>query len=132
MNLLRYRLQQHITDDSISAYLKTTLKKMAFGGLYDVIGGGFARYSVDAFWKVPHFEKMLYDNAQLLTVYAHGYQLSKRPMYKSVIEKTIGWIDKEMTDNCGGIYASLDADSEGVEGKFYCWHYDELKEILGR
>ncbi|MBK8353300.1 MAG: thioredoxin domain-containing protein [Saprospirales bacterium] len=126
-----YRLQQHIADDSISAYLKTTLKKMAFGGLYDVIGGGFARYSVDAFWKVPHFEKMLYDNAQLLTVYAHGYQLTKRPMYKSVIEKTIGWIDREMTDKKGGIYASLDADSEGVEGKFYCWHYDELKEILG-
>ena len=126
-----YRLQQHIADDSISAYLKTTLKKMAFGGLYDVIGGGFARYSVDAFWKVPHFEKMLYDNAQLLTIYAHGYQLTKRPMYKSVIEKTIGWIDREMTDKKGGIYASLDADSEGIEGKFYCWHYDELKEILG-
>lgn len=126
-----YRLQQHINDDSIAAYLKTTLKRMAFGGLYDVLGGGFARYSVDVYWKVPHFEKMLYDNAQLLTVYAHGYQLSKRPMYKSVIEKTIGWIDREMTDASGGIYASLDADSEGVEGKFYCWQYDELKEILG-
>ncbi|MBK6273560.1 MAG: thioredoxin domain-containing protein [Saprospirales bacterium] len=126
-----FRLQHHIDDNSVATYLKTTLKKMAFGGLYDVIGGGFARYSVDAFWKVPHFEKMLYDNAQLLTIYAHGYQLTKRPMYKSVIEKTIGWIDREMTDKKGGIYASLDADSEGVEGKFYCWYYDELKEILG-
>lgn len=126
-----FRLQHQIDDNSVATYLKTTLKKMAFGGLYDVIGGGFARYSVDAFWKVPHFEKMLYDNAQLLTVYAHGYQLTKRPMYKSVIEKTIGWIDREMTDKKGGIYASLDADSEGVEGKFYCWYYDELKEILG-
>ncbi|MFN8283537.1 MAG: thioredoxin domain-containing protein [Chitinophagales bacterium] len=125
-----FRLQQHVSDNSINSYLKTTLKRMAFGGLYDVIGGGFARYSVDEFWKVPHFEKMLYDNAQLLTVFAHGYQLTKRPMYKSVIEKTIGWIDREMTDKSGGIYASLDADSEGVEGKFYCWRYDEIMEIM--
>ena len=126
--LLRYTLQNG--DSEIKNALKITLKKMAFGGLYDVVGGGFARYSVDAFWKVPHFEKMLYDNGQLLSVYAQAFQLTKRPLYKSIIEKTTNWLEAEMTDKCGGLYASLDADSEHIEGKFYCWTYDELQLIL--
>ncbi len=127
--LLRYFYQTHDTD--VSDAIKITLKRWAFGGLYDVLGGGFARYSVDSFWKVPHFEKMLYDNGQLISVYAQAYQLTKRPLYKRVVEKTIAWIEQEMTDSSGGIYSSLDADSEGVEGKYYCWKSDELKTITG-
>lgn len=127
--LLRYF--HHTKNKEVGEAIKITLKKMAFGGLYDVIGGGFARYSVDAQWKVPHFEKMLYDNGQLLSIYAQAYQLTKRPMYKSVVAKTVDWLEREMTDESGGIYSSLDADSESIEGKFYCWHEDELITILG-
>ncbi|MBK9328691.1 MAG: thioredoxin domain-containing protein [Sphingobacteriales bacterium] len=127
--LLRYLFQTKNTE--VGEAIKTTLKRWAFGGLYDAVGGGFARYSVDSFWKVPHFEKMLYDNGQLLSVYAHAYQITKRPLYKRVAEKTTGWLEREMTDISGGLYSSLDADSEGVEGKFYCWEEAELKEIAG-
>ncbi|MDB5226034.1 MAG: thioredoxin protein [Bacteroidota bacterium] len=126
--LLRYFY--HTKNEAAGKAIKITLKKMAFGGLFDAIGGGFARYSVDAYWKVPHFEKMLYDNGQLLSVYAQAYQLTKRPMYKSVVEKTVDWMEREMTDESGGLYSSLDADSEGVEGKFYCWREDEIKSVL--
>lgn len=126
--LLRYFF--HMKDKNVGDAIKITLKKMAFGGLYDLIGGGFARYSVDAQWKVPHFEKMLYDNGQLLSIYAQAYQLTKRPIYKSVVAKTVEWVERELTDESGGLYSSLDADSEGVEGKFYCWTDDELKTIL--
>ena len=125
--LLRYF--HHSKDKEAGEAIKITLKKMAFGGLHDVIGGGFARYSVDAQWKVPHFEKMLYDNGQLMSIYAQAYQLTKRPMYKSVVAKIAEWMEREMTDESGGLYSSLDADSEGVEGKFYCWDYHELIEI---
>jgi hypothetical protein len=126
--LLRYFY--HSKKSEVGDAIKITLKKMAFGGLYDVIGGGFARYSVDELWKVPHFEKMLYDNGQLLSIYSQAYQLTKRPMYKSVVAKTFDWLEREMTDESGGLYSSLDADSESVEGKFYCWHFNQLKEIF--
>lgn len=111
-------------------FIQTSLTEMANGGIYDQIGGGFARYSVDSIWKVPHFEKMLYDNAQLLTVYAKAYQLTENERYKNILNQTIGWLKREMLDESGMFYAALDADSEGEEGKFYVWTENELKSIL--
>lgn len=127
--LLRYYKKTQNVD--VGNAIKITLKKMAFGGLHDIIGGGFARYSVDARWKVPHFEKMLYDNGLLMSLYAQAFQQTKRPLYKSIVANIAAWYDREMTAPFGGLYASLDADSEGVEGKFYCWTYSELQQILG-
>jgi len=112
------------------SHLNFTLKKIAYGGIYDHIGGGFARYSVDAYWKVPHFEKMLYDNAQLITLYAFAYQQTKNDLYKQIVYETIAFINREMTAQNGGFYAALDADSEGVEGKYYVWTKQELQEII--
>lgn len=109
----------------------TTLDKMAMGGIYDQLGGGFARYSTDAVWKAPHFEKMLYDNGQLVTLYAQAYQKTKNPLYKKVVYETLEWLAREMTSSEGGFYSSLDADSEGEEGKFYVWTASEMKVILG-
>lgn len=109
-----------------------TLDKMAEGGIYDQIGGGFARYSVDAEWKVPHFEKMLYDNGQLVRLYSTAYRLTNNPLYKQIVTETLEFIERELTSPENGFYASLDADSEGVEGKFYCWEYDELNKLLGK
>jgi uncharacterized protein YyaL (SSP411 family) len=106
------------------------LKVMARGGMYDVVGGGFSRYSTDPFWKVPHFEKMLYDNALLARAYLHAWQISGDPAFRRVVEETLDFVARELTHPDGGFYSSLDADSEGVEGIFYVWKRDEIRAQL--
>jgi len=126
--VLRYA--HFIKDATAEKALKQTLLKMALGGIYDQIGGGFARYSVDPYWHVPHFEKMLYDNAQLITLYSEAYQSYKDELYKEVVYETVAWLEREMTSPEGGFYSALDADSEGKEGKFYTFTKDEIEDIL--
>jgi uncharacterized protein YyaL (SSP411 family) len=118
-------------DASVKKHVELTLDKMAMGGIYDQIGGGFARYSTDMLWKVPHFEKMLYDNAQLISLYSEAYQSNNKQLYKDVVYQTLKFISRELTAPNGAFYSALDADSEGEEGKFYVWTEKELKEILG-
>lgn len=115
---------------SLESYVRLTLDKMSGGGIYDHIGGGFARYSVDGRWHVPHFEKMLYDNAQLISLYAEAYQCFKEDRYKETVLQSVQWLKREMRAPDGGYYSALDADSEGVEGKFYTFGEEELKAIL--
>lgn len=107
-----------------------SIDKMIQGGIYDHVGGGFSRYSVDAMWQAPHFEKMLYDNALILGTLAEAYQITKKPIYQEVIHATFTFLQRELFNGNGGYYAALDADSEGVEGKFYTWSYDELKAVI--
>lgn len=111
--------------------VKRTLDRMALGGIYDQLGGGFARYSTDADWFAPHFEKMLYDNAQLLTLYAEAYSLTKSKLYKHIVFQTIAFAQRELLSSEGGFYSALDADSEGIEGKFYTFTTPELRDTLG-
>jgi uncharacterized protein len=119
------------TNDLDTLYLaELTLEKMAHGGIYDQLGGGFHRYSVDAVWLVPHFEKMLYDNAQLLRSYLHAWLITARPLYRRVVDETIDYVLREMTAPTGGFYSTQDADSEGHEGKFFVWEMEEIEEIL--
>ena len=108
-----------------------SLDKMIYGGIYDQLGGGFARYSTDEKWFAPHFEKMLYDNALLITVLCEAYQLTKNELYADAIKQTILFIEKEMLFESSGFYSALDADSEGTEGKYYVWEKEEIQKILG-
>lgn len=127
--LLRYH---HFTaDEKAREQALLSLDKMIAGGIYDQLGGGFARYATDTEWLVPHFEKMLYDNALIISAICEAYQLEKNEKYLEVITETLAFIKNELTDVSGGFYAALDADSEGVEGKFYVWNYDEVQKLLG-
>ncbi len=127
--LMRYA--HLMKDEATHIIVRITLEKMAFGGIYDQIGGGFARYSVDGKWHVPHFEKMLYDNAQLVSLYAEAFTFAVDPLYPKIIAETLVFIERELTSPEGGFYSALDADSEGVEGKFYTFSKAEVEEVLG-
>lgn len=118
-------------DRDVMEQVHLTLRKMAHGGIYDQVGGGFARYSTDAEWKVPHFEKMLYDNGQLLSLYSHAYQQSGDPLYAQTVRETAAFIQRELTSDEGAFYSALDADSDGEEGKFYVWKEEEVEQLAG-
>ncbi|EAR02295.1 thioredoxin domain-containing protein [Maribacter sp. HTCC2170] len=117
-------------DESVRSYIKTTLDQMAKGGIYDHIAGGFYRYSTDPNWNIPHFEKMLYDNAQLISLYSKAYTIFKDPVYKQIVLETVAFLQKEMKNTTGGYFAALDADSEGEEGKYYVWTNEELRSTI--
>lgn len=126
--LLDYGLRKK--DEHVLNHVELTLNKMALGGIYDQIGGGFSRYSVDMLWKVPHFEKMLYDNGQLIGLYSIAYKTFKHPLYKRIVYQSINWLEREMSDESGAFYSAIDADSEGIEGKYYTWSKEELHSAL--
>lgn len=123
---------ERVADESLLKMVTHTLDMMAYGGMYDQIGGGFHRYSVDEKWLVPHFEKMLYDNAQLAKVYLQAHQLTQEPRYRRVAEEIFGFIFREMTAPEGGFYSALDAETDAEEGKYYVWTADEIQKILGK
>jgi len=129
------RLAYQNNDEKLKDFVNLTLTKMAHGGVYDQIGGGFSRYAVDATWHVPHFEKMLYDNGQLVSLYSDAYLITKKPLYKDIVIETLAFIEREMTLDNGAFYSSYDADSntsegELEEGAFYVWQKEELKTLL--
>ncbi len=125
--LLRYASTN--SDSYLLDHINLTLKKMAYGGIYDQLAGGFCRYSTDSMWKVPHFEKMLYDNAQLISLYSSAYKLTQNPEYKQIAEETILFLKKDMSDGNGSYYSAIDADSEGEEGKYYVWTKEEISTL---
>ncbi|MBC8045726.1 MAG: thioredoxin domain-containing protein [Fimbriimonadaceae bacterium] len=129
---LKYLLRKNFysTDKEETDHIHLSLYKMIYGGIYDQLEGGFARYSVDRKWIVPHFEKMLYDNALLVQIYGEAYMVSGDEEYKRIVDETLQFVMKEMMTNDGGFYSSYDADSEGVEGKFYTWSKEEIEKIL--
>ena len=122
---------ERTSDEAVLKMVTRTLDMMAYGGMYDQIGGGFHRYSVDAKWLIPHFEKMLYDNAQLAKVYLRAYQLTQASRYRRIAEEIFGFIFREMTAPEGGFYSALDAETDAEEGKYYVWTQDEIREVLG-
>ena len=131
--LLRYQYQ--FNDPDLAGYIQNSLTKMAYGGIYDQIGGGFSRYSVDDRWHIPHFEKMLYDNAQLVSIYSKAYLQDKNELYKNVVKETLGFVNDELNANNGAFYSSLDADSKNEndeleEGVFYSWTKQELQSLI--
>lgn len=131
--LLKYLLitGQHSQRKDLLAFVDTTLERMANGGIYDHVGGGFFRYSVDEKWFVPHFEKMLYDNAQLIEVYSLAYRLNPNPLYRRVVEETITFVERQLLSSTGGFFSALDADTAGLEGGYYTWGKSEVEQILG-
>jgi uncharacterized protein YyaL (SSP411 family) len=131
-SIWEFLLEYHYFTKNVEALnaVEITLNNMANGGIYDQVGGGFSRYATDVKWHVPHFEKMLYDNAQLVSLYSHAFQVYKNPLYKKVVYETLRFINRELTSPKGGFYSSLDADTEGQEGKYYVWSEKEIKDIL--
>ncbi|MFP5328196.1 MAG: thioredoxin domain-containing protein, partial [Acidimicrobiia bacterium] len=129
---LLFRAYAHNAGEATKEMLTNTLDAMASGGIYDHLGGGFSRYSVDAFWMVPHFEKMLYDQAQLLRSYVHAWQITSEPRFRQVAEEIVEYVLRDLRSPEGGLYSAEDADSEGEEGKFYVWRPEEIGEVLDR